>query len=418
MTTRRGLMLAAALAAAVWFVVPGPAHGQDRSGRRPIGGEDVLAIVGGEVHTGTGRLIRRGTVLCRNGKIEAVGVDLRIPEGATIVDATGRWVLPGFVAPRGRGMGVRRGRPQPGEKFAQCLEAESTYCELALAAGVTAYVAEGRRRGAYGDQNAVIKPAYNAPELMIVKEPAALDVSWAGQSATSRSSLREMFAKTKAWIAAGKKGRPPASATVVAALERQVPTRIAASQKRDIRAALALAKDYDLKLVLLGADEAWTMPEEIAAAGAIAVVQPRRRRWPRPGEEDSSGARIESAAILEDAGAAFCILPPGGFGGGGWGITLGGVTGRDLLTYPLEGAFAMRGGASAESALRAITLTAAESAGVADRLGSLEPGKDADIVIYQGDPFDYRLMAEVTIVSGRVLYERSKSTLFGHLPAR
>ena len=89
-----------------------------------------------------------------------------------------------------------------------------------------------------------------------------------------------------------------------------------------------------------------------------------------------------------------------------------------MLTYPLEGAFAIRGGASTDAALRAITLTAAEALGVEKRVGSLERGKDADIVIYPGDPFDYRVLPETTIVSGRVLYERSKSKLFGHLPPR
>ncbi len=417
MNVRRNLLLAlTALAAAA--VASSSLTAQERESRRPVGGEDVLAIVGGEVHTGTGRVLRRGTVLCRDGKIEAVGVDLRIPEGANIVDATGKWVLPGFVAPQGNNFGIRRGRPRKGEKFSQCLEADSTYCELALSAGITAYVASGRSRSPYSDTNAVVKPAYLAPELMIVKEPAALDVRWAGQSGMTRASLRETLASARKWIRGGKKGRQPGSGTLIAALERKVPVRISASTKRDIRGALELAREYDLRLVLTNATEAWTMPEEIAAAGAIAIVQPRQRRWPRPGMEGESGSRIDAVATLEKAGASFCILPPGGFGGGGSGISLNGIAGRDLLTYPVEGAFAIRGGASRDAALRAITLTAAEAAGVEDRIGSLEAGKDADIVIYQGDPFDYRLMADVTIVSGRVLYEREKSTLFSHLPPR
>jgi len=107
-TPRRRLLALCALAVAAWWGAPGGVRGQEAPGRRPPAGEDVLAVVGGEIHTGTGRTIRRGTVLCRGGKIDAIGVDLRIPEGATVVDATGKWVLPGFVAPRGANMGIRR----------------------------------------------------------------------------------------------------------------------------------------------------------------------------------------------------------------------------------------------------------------------------------------------------------------------
>ena len=394
-----------------------PASGQEPLGRRPQGGEDVLAIVGGDVHVGTGRVIRRGTVLCRDGKIDAVGRGLSVPEGARVVDASGLWVLPGFVAPRGQNIGVRRGRPRRGERFGQCLEAESTYCEIALSVGITAYMAESTQRGTYSDMHAVVKPAYNAPELMLVKEPAALTVAWSRQTVTNRSALRSMFAKAQSWITGGRKGRAPASSSVIAALDRSIPTRISARTRGEIRAALEFAEEFDLRLVLLDATEAWTMPGEIAASGALTVVQPRRRTWPSPGTEETSGSRITTAGVLEKAGAPFCVLPPGGYGGPGWGISLGGVVGRDLLTYPVEGAFAMRGGTSRDATLRAITLTAAEACGVEDRLGSLEVGKDADVVLYQGDPFDYRKMAETTIVSGRVLYERSKSTLFGHLGA-
>ncbi len=414
---KRRVLLTVGLAACV-AGLPFMATAQERDGARPRGGEDVLAIVGGEVHVGTGVVHRRGTVICRNGKIEAVGVDLDVPEGARVIDAKGRHVLPGFVAPKGANFGIRRGRPRPGERFADNLDPNSLYAELALASGITAYFGAARGRGTTSDANAVIKPAFGAPELMIVREPAALTVSWSRQTVSNRTSTRDSFRKARKWIEAGKKGRAPASSTTIAALERKVPVRISASSRRDIRQALEFAKEFDLRLVIDNAYEAWTLPEEIAASGAIAIVYPRTRRWPNPGEDDRSGSTIECASILERAGAPFCLMAPGGFGGGGSSISLQGIAGRDLMTYPVEGAFAIRGGASEEACLRAITLTAAEALGVEDRLGSLERGKDADIVIYQGDPFDYRLMAETTIVSGRVLYERTKSTLFGHLPGR
>ncbi len=397
-----------------------PALGQDAEPKRvrPGAGERYLAVVGGDVHTGDGRLIRRGTVLCRGSKIVAVGADVEVPEGARVIDAKGRWVLPGFVAPRGNSFGVQRGRPRRGERYRDCLDPESIYVELALSAGITAFHAEGRGRGTYSSTNAVLRTARGRPGAMVLKEPAALTVSWSNASAANRATFEDLLRKGRAWIDAGKRGRAPATSSVIAALERKIPVRISAYDRSDTSGALRLARRHDLQLVLLNCHEAWTLTKEIAAAGAIAVVQPRGRRWPPVADVETRGSRIETAALLEKAGARFCVLPPGGFGARPYGISLGGVSGRDLLTYALEGGFAIRGGASTDAALRALTLTAAEALGVADRIGSLTPGKDADIVVYQGDPFDFRMLAETTVVAGRVAYERTKSKLFAHLKDR
>ena len=407
---RLTLLLLAALA-----VLPARAQGDDAA--RPQAGEGVLAVVGGDVWTGTGGVIRRGTVLCRGRRIEAVGADLKVPEGARVVDATGRRVMPGLVVPLGTGMGVARGRPRPGERYADSLDAENVQTELALAAGITAFHHEGERRGIWSANNAVIKPALGEPDLMVVKEPAALTVAWSS-AAPERIGFEQTLDRTRKWIKDGQKTPAPAPQPVVDALLRKIPVRISASSRNDVASALRFAKQWDVKLVLLDCYEAWTLTEDVAAAGAVCVMEPRTRRWPEAGSEWTAGSNIEGCAMLEKAGAKFCVLPPGGFGQIGWAISLGGIAGRDLLTYSFEGAFAVRGGASEDAALRAITLTAAETLGVEDRVGSLTPGKDADIVVWQGDPLDYRMNVETTIVSGRVLYERSKSKLFAHLPDR
>jgi len=105
----------------------------------------------------------------------------------------------------------------------------------------------------------------------------------------------------------------------------------------------------------------------------------------------------------------FAILPPNA------SVGTGGTAGRDLLTLPLDGAFAIRGGLDEQTALEAITITAAEICGVDSRVGSLEEGKDADIVVLDGDPFDYRTFVDLTFVNGKLLYEKSKSPYFSHL---
>lgn len=388
---------------------------REAAGRAPAG-EDHLAIVGGRILTGDGTVHPRGTVLIADGKIVDVGGAVEVPDGARTIDAKGRWVLPGMVAPLGFGFGVSRGRPRSGESYSSVLDPDSRLTELALAAGITTFHHEGPRRGLLGETNAILKPAFGDPDSMMVKQPAALTVAWAGASAVDRDGFERQLVAARKWIDAGKKGRAPASGTVIAALEREIPVRIVARDRSAMRAALALAKRHDLRLVLLEAHEAWTAPEDLAGADVTVVVHPRARVWPDSGREHSTGSSIESAGILERAGVPFCVMPPGGFGANPAGISLGGVVGRDLMTYPLEGGFAVRGGASEEAAFRALTLTAAEALGVDDRVGSLAIGKDADVLIYQGDPFDHRFLVETAIVNGRVLYERTKSTFFGHLP--
>jgi hypothetical protein len=325
--------------------------------------------------------------------------------------------MPGLVAALGTGMGIARGRPRGGERYADCLDPDNLAAELALSAGITSFHHEGERKGIWSSTNAVVKPALGEPELMVLKEPAALTVAWTS-AVQDRLGLEQTLDRARKWIKDGAKWPPPAPQPLVDALQRKIPVRISAAKRGEIAAALRFAAKYDLKLVLLDCDEAWTMTEEIAAAGAVCVTEPRTRRWPAAGEEFTSGSNIESCAMLEKAGAKFCVQPPGAFNSPGFAISLGGIAGRDLLTYSWDAAFAVRGGASEEAALRAITLTAAEALGVDDRVGSLAPGKDADVVVWQGDPLDYRMNVETTIVSGRVLYERSKSKLFAHLPDR
>ena len=98
------------------------------------------------------------------------------------------------------------------------------------------------------------------------------------------------------------------------------------------------------------------------------------------------------------------------------GITTTLFSGRDLLGLSHEAAFAVRGGASNDDALRSITLSAAEILKVDDRVGSLDAGKDADIVLFDREPLDYRAFAEMVWVNGRLVYERSKVPFWSHIP--
>ena len=158
---------------------------------------------------------------------------------------------------------------------------------------------------------------------------------------------------------------------------------------RAIHQALDIAALLGEGVVLDNPITAWSLPEEIAATGSMAIINPRARNAPDPTHPDTTGSNIASAAILSRAGVPVAVTPPGGRGGGPT-LGIGGILGQDLHTLHLDAAYAVRGGMDNRKALRTITLDAARMIGVGDRVGSLEVGKDADLLILDGDPLHYR----------------------------
>ncbi len=151
------------------------------------------------------------------------------------------------------------------------------------------------------------------------------------------------------------------------------------------------------------------MADAIGRANAYCIITPRSKKYPDKNVNRANGSTIEQAAILRKAGVKFAVtaLSPG--------ISTGGIAGRDLMNLPLEAAFGIRGGLDEQTALESITITAAEMCGVDHRLGSIEPGKDADLIVLDGDPFDYRTFVDLTFVDGKLMYEKDKSPYFNHI---
>ena len=427
--TRRAIPFVLAAAAAL---APGraAAEGEAAGGAPPAPrvrpGDGVTALVGGEVFTISGPVHRGGTVLVRDGKVWRVGTDLEVPEGAKVLDCAGKRVLPGFVATDSEAFGVAGGAPKKGSLYRDSLDPHARVLELALGAGVLAYHHTALQdRGFLQLQTAVMRPSVGDASRMVLKEPAAIWVDWARGPATERLGFEEQLRSGRRHLKEAEDARrekreaprSPVPDAVLAALRREIPVRVPATRRDEILDALRLADDHGLRVVLEDATEAWLVPEAIARAGAVAIVSPRRRmRDPRIAEPH--GGNMEVAAILERAGARFAILPAGGTFHVGHGLRLGGLAGRDLANYPIEGAFAIRGGASERAVLRAMTLGAAEALGVADRVGSIEPGKDADLIVLDGDPFHYRTVVDMALVEGKVFYERSRSSFYRDLPGR
>ena len=251
---------------------------------------------------------------------------------------------------------------------------------------------------------------------MLVSESAFLDMTPGSMTgALNQYSWREQIAKAKKYfvdqaahekaVASGKKEQPPrkpVSDDILRLVKREIPLRIAANTVSDIRDQVLLSKELGYRLVITGAAEAWVIPDELAEAGTEVIYTPRRRRAPRFGEEQSSGTWIEMSRVLEQTGIPFALTALSN------AMSLDGIAGRDLSSLPLEMAFAVRGGASERAALAAMTIAPAKMLGLDKRIGSIEVGKDADILLLDGSPLDYRTYVETALVNGRVAYKRSE----------
>lgn len=395
----------------------------------PPAASAYVAIVGGNVLTIREGVLKGATVLIKDGKIHRVGMDVEIPEGAERHDAVGRWVMPGLVAVSARGLGFSGNST----KIADALDPFQPSILLALAAGITTAHVEAGGGGMFGGRTqgiqtptAVIKMTYGDLESMLVAEPATVSMTWALQAAPAqRHELRENLKKARDLVgkirdydarkAAGKvqpNEQPPAPGPLepyVRLLRGDAPGRFEASGADQIAAALSLIEEFRFKAVLLGADEAWTLTEEIGRAHALCAITPRRRRSEDKRSARPSGSRFEQPAMLRKAGVRFAIAPLSDV------IDTGGLGGRDLQALLMEAAFAVRGGLDEKSALEAVTLGAAEAIGAAHRIGSLEEGKDADVLVLDREPLDYRALVEKTFVNGKLRYDIATSPWFSHL---
>jgi imidazolonepropionase-like amidohydrolase len=277
--------------------------------------------------------------------------------------------------------------------------------------------------------HAVIKLSYGHLDGMLVKPDAFYDVvpgslsgalnqhNWRRQITEAREYLTKLAEHEKA-IQNLKEGqerpRPPAKGQItdamLALVKGEIRLRTRAETQGEIRSMIALAKELNYRLCLDGVTEGWLTIPELAESGAGVVITPRNRRDPRRGEEGRSGSFVELPNLLEARGIPFAVAPLSA------SVSLDGLAGRDLTSLPLEGAFAVRGGASQPKALEALTIVPARLLGLDDRLGSLEVGKDADLLILDGPPLDYRTYVEFAFVNGRQVYSRTDAPVWPVFP--
>jgi len=381
----------------------------------------TIAITGGTVYPVSGPKLENATVLIRDGRIAAVGTNVTVPSGATRIDASGKWVTPGLINGAGN-MGLReissiqstnegtlRGNDVAAAfNVLEGINPASTLIPVNRIEGVTTTLAVPGGGLIWG-QAALIDLDGTTIEAMRVKSPASMvaDLSEGAKEAGGGSRagvaqrLRRVLNDAREYAQRRNDYRRAqiqelgASAADLEALQPvlrgELPLIVVANRRSDIETTLRIAREYRLRVILSGAAEGWMIADEIAAAGVPVLVEPLANIP----TFDALGIRYENAALLTKGGVKVALLE---------------TATENTRNLRQQAGNAVAAGMTWDQALRAVTLTPAEVFGVADRYGSLEPGKVANVVVWSGDPFEFSTGVEHVFIRGRDIPLRSRQT--------
>jgi imidazolonepropionase-like amidohydrolase len=381
-----------------------------------------VAIVGGYVVPIEGPPIPNGTVLVEDGVITAVGSGLTPGPGVEVVDASGKWVLPGFVDAHAH-LGVwEEGEGWAGADVNEMTDpngarlraldainpAEQGFAD-ALAGGVTSCVIKPGSGNPIGGQTVAIKTWGRMVDEMVIKSPASvksalgenpkriygdkgkLPSTRLGVAAVIRDELmkaQDYLARRDAAQAAQEPfERDPSSEVLVRVLQGELPWCQHTHRADDIATAIRLADEFGYRLVINHATEAYLLADVIAERGIPCIVGPL---FSTRSKVEVRNRSLATAGKLANAGVTVALT------------TDHPVVAIDFLVH--QATFAVREGMSREDALRSITINPASILGFADRVGSLVAGKDGDVVIWSGDPLDVLQRAERVFISGHQVY--------------
>jgi len=385
--------------------------------------EELHAFVGAHLLPIVGPEVEDGVLLVRGTRIEAMGPrsEVAIPTDAQLHDLTGRWLMPGLVDTHshlGRGDGGDRSSPlHPDVRILDALDARDPGFRKALAGGITTVNVMPGSGLLISGQTAYLKlrGGRTIYDLLFCGDPLTEvcgglkmangtnpigSAPMPGTRARSAALVRAEFLKAREYrnrlqAAGDDPSQQPARdlkmETLVEVLEGRRIVHNHTHRHDDVLTALRLREEFGYTVVLHHVSDAHLVADEIAAAGvASSIVAPDSPG----GKEEALRSGFAAGAALERAGAAV------GF------HTDDSIT--DSRLFRRLGGMSVRYGMSREGALAGLTLAGARMLGLEDRVGSLEPGKDADFIILNGDPLSVYSHVEETWVEGRKVFDRSR----------
>lgn len=382
----------------------------------------MICIKNGEIHNAIVPEAFVGDVLVEDGKIREIGKDLALPQDVAVIDAAGKQVYPGFVEAHGHigldGYGI-------GYEGMDYNEMNDIVCPqlrgidgvkpfdpafaMAARGGVTCVCVGPGSANVLGGTFTTIKTVGKRVDDMVVRDAVAMKCAFGENPKrcyrdkkdscrmTTAYLLREMLFKTREYLekkeAAGKLGdplkRPPYDMkleALIPVIKGEMPLKAHAHATEDIFTALRIAREFGVKITLEHVTEGHLIAEELAAENVPLAVGPtltsaskfelRNKSWVTPGVLSAAGCQV---SIITDSP----VIP------------------QEHL--PLCAGMAVKAGMDPFKALQAITINPAKHAGIADRVGSLEVGKDADLVITDGCPFEVSTQVEYVLIDGKVV---------------
>jgi imidazolonepropionase-like amidohydrolase len=389
-------------------------------------GSQTVAITGGKVYPVSGPPIEGGTVVIVNGRIAAVGRNIAIPAGAQRVDATGKIVTPGFVNAATQ-LGVQevsavgdtrdmsaKGKDNIAAAFTvwDGLNPNSVMLAPARKEGITSFVVMPTG-GLVAGQAALLDVVPGTTTDMIIRAPVAMIAEVGDPQSAGLSSRGELIVKLRELLDDTRffrthrdafdraQTRPFAASrldlqAMIPVIEGRLPLVITVDRASDIDAAMRLAREFNVKLMIGGGAEAWMMATKLAAAH-IPVLTGAMNNI--PAGFAALGQRQENAALLRKAGVSVALI--GNAGGGD-------EEAFNVRNLKQEAGNAVAYGMTWDDALRAVTLAPAEIFGVADRVGSLQPGREGNVVVWSGDPFEFTTRVEHVFVRGHEYNDKTR----------
>ena len=381
----------------------------------------MLLLKNGQIHTMTQEAFS-GDLLIDNGKIVAVGANLSAND-AEVIDLGGKFVLPGLIDAHchigmwedGMGEEGADGNEMtdpitPELRAVDGLNPFDPCFKEARDAGVTTVVTGPGSANVIGGQFAALKTCGRSIEEMTLRDPIAMKAATGENpkgvyaekkvAPTTRMAIASLFRSTMTDALEYQKGmakeedkpdRDIAMEALLPVLSRDLTVKIHAHRADDILTGLRLAKEFNLKVTIDHCTEGYlitdVLKDRLIEQGAGIIIGPLLSERSKIELKNLS---FSAPRVLEEAGIPFAMM-----------------TDHPVIPIqylPVQAGLAVREGLSEETALRSITRNAAEIVGISDRVGTLESGKDADIAVFDGHPFDYRTHCVLTLINGKVVH--------------
>jgi imidazolonepropionase-like amidohydrolase len=366
-----------------------------------------VALRGATIHTVTNGVIENGTIVFENGIITAIGTDVEVPSGAETIDVTGKHIYPGLVDAYST-VGISEigavdvtddtrelGLFNPNAMPAVAVNPESRHIGTSRSNGVLVTLTTPAGGLIPGLSSAMNLDGWTW-ERMTLKAAAALNVNWPNPNNASDydqaiRQIRDFFAQARAYRDARAAGPRSLSDirydAMIPALDGDMPVIVAADDVRQIQDAVRWARDEGVRLVIRGGEDAIHVADQLIELD-VPVILTSTMDAPGRDWEPYDGAYAR-AARLHEKGVRVAVS--------------GGSSAAYTNRLPYEAGVAVAFGMPEEEALKTVTLHPAQFMGIDDRVGSLETGKDATLLITTGSPLDYLAEIEQAYIEGRAI---------------